>query len=280
MKQEHHMNKYLFGAALFLAGFIALAVFLALRKRRKKKTPLPLLLPCIAGLIVCGAGTAFFAFFSVYYKASPAAAKYLESSPEISVEMTDGCILFDGSGESGLLIFYPGAKVEYTAYAPLLYRIAEKGTDCCIVQMPFNFALLGINKADKVISEHSYSSYYLAGHSLGGVAASEYASMNAENVRGLVLLASFPVSQMNEDCGVLSVYGSCDKVLDKERFDEAEKYMPAGAQIVCIEGADHAGFGEYGSQKGDGQAEITPDEQKDRTAELISGFIARSSAAQ
>lgn len=36
------------------------------------------------------------------------------------------------------LIFYPGGKVEHTAYAPLLYACAEKGILCALIEMPGN----------------------------------------------------------------------------------------------------------------------------------------------
>lgn len=36
-------------------------------------------------------------------------------------------IYVDGPGEDTAMVFYPGAKVEYTAYLPLMYRLAEQG---------------------------------------------------------------------------------------------------------------------------------------------------------
>ncbi len=46
------------------------------------------------------------------------------------------------------MVLYPGAKVEYTAYAPLMRELAERGYLAVVVEMPFNFAFFGINAAD------------------------------------------------------------------------------------------------------------------------------------
>jgi len=47
-------------------------------------------------------------------------------------------------------IFYPGGKVEHTAYVPLLRACAERGILCVLVQMPCNLAVLNVNGADGI----------------------------------------------------------------------------------------------------------------------------------
>ena len=39
-------------------------------------------------------------------------------------------------------IFYPGGKVGYTAYAPLILALAEQDILCVLLEMPFNLAVL------------------------------------------------------------------------------------------------------------------------------------------
>lgn len=39
-------------------------------------------------------------------------------------------------------IFYPGGKVEYTAYIPLMERLASEGILCVLVKMPGHLAVL------------------------------------------------------------------------------------------------------------------------------------------
>ena len=42
-----------------------------------------------------------------------------------------------------------------------------------------------------------------------------------------------------------------------------------------IDGGNHAQFGDYGEQDGDGKATITPEEQQRQTAEEIVNFFAK-----
>ena len=42
---------------------------------------------------------------------------------------------------------------------------------------------------------------------------------------------------------------------------------------TVIEGGNHAQFGSYGLQKGDGEAALTAEEQQDRTLRAISGYL-------
>ena len=85
-------------------------------------------------------------------------------------------VFLDGSGTNHALIFYPGAKVEYTAYVPLFYELAAQGLDCFVVKMPGNMAILGMNKAEDIMAEYDYESWYLSGHSLGGAMAANFAA--------------------------------------------------------------------------------------------------------
>ncbi len=81
-----------------------------------------------------------------YYHADENVQIYLQEKDSVSVtEMTDGLYL-DGPGDNAAMIFYPGAKVEYTAYLPLLSDLAERGIDCFLIKMPCN---LGFPMYDK-----------------------------------------------------------------------------------------------------------------------------------
>ena len=55
----------------------------------------------------------------------------------------------DPQSETGL-IFYPGAKVEETAYAPVMDGLAQQGIFCVTVKMPAHLAILKPNVADEV----------------------------------------------------------------------------------------------------------------------------------
>ena len=202
------------------------------------------------------------------YAATDRAAEYLAGTETTTVSETDFGLFFDGPGDEAALVFYPGGKVEYTAYAPLMFKIAESGTDCFLCEMPYNLAVFGINTADKVMNEYSYNMWFVGGHSLGGAMAASFAE-GREDISGLVLLGAYPVSQPN--CHTILIYGSNDGVVNREKLETGLSYEnTAGFQIS---GGNHAGFGCYGRQAGDGEAEITPEEQWDITAKAVREFI-------
>ncbi|MCR5447760.1 MAG: alpha/beta hydrolase [Solobacterium sp.] len=210
-----------------------------------------------------------FVWLKDVYHAEDKALRYLESSGSVIINRTANGYLFDGPGSDSALIFYPGAKVEAEAYAPLLYSLAEAGEDVFLVRMPFQIAFLGINEAETLIGNFDYDSWYLAGHSMGGVAAAAYAAKHAEEISGIVYLASYPASDTDDAVRVLSVYGDQDGVLNMQAYENSRKYVPPGAQEKVIQGGNHAQFGNYGEQKGDGKALIPAEEQQEETVKAI-----------
>ena len=168
------------------------------------------------------------------------------------------------------MIFYPGAKVEYTAYVPLFFELAEQGVDCFLVEMPCNLAILGQNKAAGILKDYDYNQWYMAGHSLGGAMAASFSSEHLDEVDGLILLAAYPTkSLVKEDFTVVSVYGSEDRVVNMEKLEAGREYMPEDYTEICIDGGNHAWFGNYGKQDGDGAATISREEQQAQTVKAI-----------
>lgn len=209
-----------------------------------------------------------------YYRADERAVEALESDGGAAVSQESFGWYFDGPSTENALIFYPGGKVEETAYAPLLHKLASGGVDVFLIRMPARLAFLGMNKAEDIISNFNYENIYIGGHSLGGVAAASFAAENGD-IDGLVLLASYSTKELPDNLPVLLIYGSEDGVLNKESYEKSKTNLPAGFTEEIIEGGNHAGFGSYGAQKGDGNAAITPAEQADGTAEIIENFITR-----
>ena len=72
---------------------------------------------------------------------------------------------------------------------------------------------------------------------------------------------------------VLSVYGSEDQVLNREKYKEYRSNLPENAVEIVIEGGNHAYFGVYGKQSGDGEATIDNQTQIFETTSIISSFI-------
>lgn len=213
-----------------------------------------------------------FALFYIndYYHAEKVAVDSLNSSDNVSVIKTSNGMLLDGPGNDTALIFYPGAKVEYTSYAPLFMNLSSQGVDCYLVEMPFNLAFLGQNSADEIIDDGNYSHYFLSGHSLGGVMAASYVN-NTNKTDGLILFASYSTSEIEKP--VLSIYGSEDKVLNVEEYNESKEFIDDNLTEFEIPGANHAQFGYYGNQSGDGTAKISAESQQGQCVNEIIDFI-------
>ena len=213
-----------------------------------------------------------FALFYIndYYHAEKVAVDSLNSSDNVSVIKTSNGMLLDGPGNDTALIFYPGAKVEYTSYAPLFMNLSSQGVDCYLVEMPFNLAFLGQNSADEIIDDGNYSHYFLSGHSLGGVMAASYVN-NTNKTDGLILFASYSTSEIEKP--VLSIYGSEDKVLNVEEYNESKEFIDDNLTEFEIPGANHAQFGYYGNQSGDGTAKISAESQQGQCVNEIIEFI-------
>ena len=203
------------------------------------------------------------------YKASSNINKFLKSTDTVKVEKINEGYFFDGPGEETAIIFYPGAKVEYTSYARLMYLIAENGKDCFLIKMPFNMAIFGTNKAKVIISKYNYDNYYLSGHSLGGAMANLYVSNNPDNIKGIIALASYSTKYIPINIKYISIYGSNDQILNKKKYEENKKYLPEDYIEYVIDGGNHAYFGNYGKQKGDGSSTITNDEQQDYVVKVL-----------
>lgn len=197
-----------------------------------------------------------------YYRADAAALQAMESN-DIRITRTSYGWYFDGPSETDALVFYPGGKVEETAYAPLLSLLAENGIDVCLVKMPFHLAIFGANTAERVMKEHSFEKWYIGGHSLGGAMAAAFAEKH--DLDGVVLLAAYPTGPVEEP--MLLLCGSEDGVVNRERVSNAAEYGSVEEHV--LDGGNHAQFGNYGTQKGDGSPGITAEEQQDETVRLI-----------
>ena len=229
-------------------------------KRIRRLIPILLL----AALIL-----AFFVYTGDYYRADAQALAALESDGAAAVVRTSYGWFFDGPSEGTALIFYPGGKVEETAYAPFLHRLAAEGMDVCLVKMPFRLAVFGKNKADAVMSQHSCAHWYVGGHSLGGAMAASYAADHGDALDGVVLCAAYPTQALDGRLTEISIYGSRDGVLNMEKTAAGRAFAPDNFYELVIQGGNHAQFGNYGPQKGDGDAAVPSQQQQGDAVEFI-----------
>jgi len=68
---------------------------------------------------------------------------------------------------------------------------------------------------------------------------------------------------------VTVVYGSLDQLASQLEIEETFPLLPLDTVKVLIEGGNHAQFGQYGIQNGDGIATMEPEEQQIIVIEAI-----------
>ncbi len=206
-----------------------------------------------------------------YYRADMEAIQAFLPQGSEWEEQPDGTIVFECDGATKGFIFYPGGKVEYTAYIPLMQAVSEHGVTYVLVEMPFNLAVLDINAAEGVQKDYpEIEDWYIGGHSLGGSMAASYVASHTDDFAGLVLLGAYSTADLSEaDLAVLSVYGSEDRVMKRENYENNKSNLPPDFTELVIDGGCHANFGMYGAQDGDGTPNITNEEQIARTADAI-----------
>lgn len=267
--------KYIFLSLAALAVIFGLAFLITgiIRKKLKKKPPVGvhILISIVAGmLVICGT---FFVYVGIHYSADDEVLAVWAESGNVQVTEIDGVYMIDGEGDDTALVFYPGAKVDSEAYFPLMKKLAENGIDCFLLKPPMRMAIFDMNAAERIIGKYDYETWLLSGHSMGGIAAASCAAENRDVVAGVVLLASYPNKALSDDISLLSIYGSEDKVLERDAYEKAKSNYPTNADEVVIEGGNHAQFGNYGRQSGDGEATITREEQQKKTVAAILDFV-------
>ena len=239
---------------------------------------------CLLAVIIC-AVIGFKVYTSKYYRADEDTISSIETRLEAKVNsyVDDQGMVFLPEEEMprAVIVFYPGGKVEYSAYSGLMYEIASRGYVCILPRMPENLAFFRINAVDVITSGYKEQTdmvedldWYIAGHSLGGVAASLYLDKTSDEYAGIILCASYPNADLSgKDMRLLSVYGSEDKVLNLEKYETSKAFWPADSDEYIIEGGIHSYFGCYGIQSGDGTPQISNEDQIIKTADIIENWI-------
>ncbi len=237
------------------------------------------------------AGVGFKIYTSHYYatdqKAIAAIANSVEGYVKSFSDDTGTVFLPQEQEPKAVIVFYPGGKVEYTAYSGLMYELAARGYIGILLKMPDNLAFLSVDAVDRVedvrleqMQQASDLDWYLAGHSLGGVAASMYLEKNRKefrdesNYKGIILCASYTTQDFSDDdISLLSIYGANDHVLNMKNYEESKAKWPEDFEEIVIDGGIHSYFGSYGIQRGDGKPSITNVDQILFTADAVDEWI-------
>jgi len=192
---------------------------------------------------------------------------------------TDGFLSFDPGDATTGLVIYPGGRVRPEAYAPVARMVAEAGYLVVVPDMPFHLAVLAPSRADRVMARYpSVETWVIAGHSLGGAMAASFAELS-DDVAGLVMWAAYPANSVDlsgrSDLVSTGLVGTLDRVIDAEALAGSVARMPPGYEVLRIEGGNHAQFGDYGAQAGDGEPAIGAREQWSITANATIAVLDR-----
>ena len=201
------------------------------------------------------------------YSAFPEAVAVAEPA-----KTPQGWYVFQPTQPTGTgLIFYPGGLVDPAAYAPLMKQLSEQGIMTVIVPMPLDLAIFGVNRANDVIAAYpDIKQWIIGGHSLGGSMAAQYAKDNASKLAGIVFMGSYPAGDMSQSpLSMVTIHGSLDGLATPTKIADSLKLLPATSREVLIEGGNHAQYGNYGPQSGDGVATISRNEQQQQTVKAI-----------
>ncbi|SDH50284.1 Alpha/beta hydrolase family protein [Microbacterium pygmaeum] len=197
----------------------------------------------------------------------------VRADPSISLTDAGGAWVMAptaGAGDTGL-VFIPGAKVDPLAYAATLAGVVDDGVTVVITKPTLNLAFFDLRPlsafTDLVPGIDAWS---VGGHSLGGVKACQL----AEDADGLVLFGSYCANDLSgTELPALSISGSQDGLSTPQKIDDAKHLLPADAEFVVIEGGNHAGFGAYGPQAGDGEATIPDTEIRAQITDVLGPFL-------
>lgn len=211
---------------------------------------------------------AFLLYTGNYYHADAPAQEAMAGSP-VRVRTEGNMTVFfppPASDRRTGYIFYPGALVEHTAYAPLLAKLSDEGITCVLYKMPFHLAIFGVDEADGAFAAlPGISRWYIGGHSLGGAFASAYADRHAHRLAGIALLGAYGINR--NPLPALYIYGSNDGLLNRGKL--------AGLpNVLVIQGGNHAYFGDYGEQRGDGAATLSRQAQQEQAVRALADFMA------
>lgn len=229
--------------------------------------------------VILIAGIGFMAWAMTPPQPEPIALNSLSNNQSADFQRLGSWLVFTPTSsepQTGLIL-YPGGRVDPRAYAPHARAIAEAGFTVVVVPMPLNFAFLGINRADEVINSfQKIDTWAVGGHSLGGAMAVEYAEANPSKIEGLILWASYPAENTdlsNTDLAVLSIYASNDGLATPQDIETSRDRLPQETIWIEIDGGNHAGFGWYGSQNGDGPMQISKTEQQTQIVSATANFL-------
>ncbi len=138
-----------------------------------------------------------------------------------------------------------------------------------------------VQRVSQIIQSGDPSTHWIvAGHSVGGVLASEVARDHGSQLAGMVLIGTshprdFDLSSLSID--VTKVSATNDGLASEAEIKANAKKLPPQTHWVVIDGGNHSQFGYYGFQLGDHRATISRSVQQAQTTQALLDALGRVS---
>jgi predicted esterase len=232
----------------------------------------------VAFLAIAAAVVAFVVWARDASRAEPIAYTFALENPSVVIETHGAFITIRPASKRPAigLLFYPGARVSPEAYVAKLSAISTAAKIQISIGRPrLNLAVFSITQADEMRGALAgVTRWYIGGHSLGGAMACHYASWYPERLEGVLLFGTYCGSDISKSTlRVLSITGENDGVMPPDKISQARSQMPAGARMIQVPGMNHAQFGNYGPQAGDGTAAISDASARVALSEAVENFF-------
>ncbi|WP_194776884.1 alpha/beta hydrolase [Pararhodonellum marinum] len=192
-------------------------------------------------------------------------------------------------------VFYPGGLVDPHVYLCWMDELISRNHEIMVfsLKIPGNLSIFKNQHGASIPKDYPKIRHWLTGgHSLGGVSAAAMANRNPAPFSNVVFLGSWVTENytLNQpQYRVLSISGSRDGLSTREKIDENEAFSPPRfivtdptiqsgqinnvTEFYEIPGGNHSGFGCYGLQNGDNEADISVSEQQELMLTAILTFI-------
>jgi dienelactone hydrolase len=106
--------------------------------------------------------------------------------------------------------------------------------------------------------------------------AAQYVRDNSTRVQGVVLMGAYPGNSVDLSklpIKIVSICGDNDGLVTEAKIQHALPQLPPDVQVITLQGGNHAQFGNYGPQAGDGVATMSREEQQAKTVEAIAAMM-------
>ena len=212
----------------------------------------------VALLLLLGVVVGFIVWSNQVMPADESFLSKVKQNQNVKVTETDHSLILSSNDYHSKIgiVFLPGAKVDPHAYLYKLSGIVENTGVTVIITKPyFNLALLDLRPIGSFTNDvNDIDKWYIAGHSLGGVRACQYAADQSTHVTGLILFGSYCDTDVTVP--TFNIIAANDKLTSEQDVNDHRAHLKGDVTTYEIGDASHASFGDYGKQKGDGDASI------------------------